>query len=76
VWTDDGRPYEKTAKYGAVADVFGCEGQLDTPTLQALSYRMLAELLKYTIDSWHTMYYAAGYLVDKLQPLPRWIRAG
>ena len=68
VWTGDGRPDEKTAKYGAGADVFVSEGQLDTPQLQALKFGMPEDLLKYTIDSWHTMYYAAGYLFNETQP--------
>ena len=68
VWTGDGRPDVKTAKYGAGADVFVSEGQLDTPQLQALKFGMPPELLKYTIDSWHTMYYAAGYLFNETQP--------
>jgi ribonuclease Z len=68
VWTGDGRPDEKTAKYAAGADVFVSEGQLDTPALQALKFGMPSEVVEYTIDSWHTMYYAAGYLFEQAQP--------
>ena len=68
VWTGDGRPDEKTAKYAKGVDVFVSEGQLDTPYLQALKFGMPPELLQYTIDSWHTMYYAAGYLFNEVQP--------
>ncbi len=68
VWTGDGRPDEKTAKYGAGADVFVSEGQLDTPGLQSLKFGMPKEVFEYTIDSWHTMYYAAGYLFNEVQP--------
>jgi ribonuclease Z len=68
VWTGDGRPDEKTAKYAAGADVFVSEGQLDTPSLQALKFGMPEEIVEYTIDSWHTMYYAAGYLFEQVQP--------
>jgi ribonuclease Z len=68
VWTGDGRPDEKTAKYGAGADVFVSEGQMDTPGLQALKFGMPADIMKYVLDTSHTMYYAAGYLFDKVQP--------
>jgi len=68
VWTGDGRPDEKTAKYAAGADVFVSEGQLDTPALQALKFGMPSDVVEYTIDSWHTMYYAAGYLFEQAQP--------
>ena len=68
VWTGDGRPDEMTAKYAAGADVFVSEGQLDTPSLQALKFGMPEDVLQYTIDSWHTMYYAAGYLFNEVQP--------
>ena len=68
VWTGDGRPDVKTAEYGKGVDVFVSEGQLDTPFLQALKFGMPSDLLKYTIDSWHTMYYAAGYLFKQVQP--------
>jgi ribonuclease Z len=68
VWTGDGRPDEKTAKYAAGADVFVSEGQLDTPALQALKFGMPSEVVEYTIDSWHTMYYAAGYLFKQVNP--------
>jgi len=68
VWTGDGRPDVKTAKYAAGADVFVSEGQMDTPALQALKFGTPSELVEYTIDSWHTMYYAAGYLFNEVQP--------
>jgi ribonuclease Z len=68
VWTGDGRPDEKTAKYGKGVDVFISEGQMDTPELMALKFGMPADLAKFTIDSWHTMYYAAGYLFKQVQP--------
>ena len=68
VWTGDGRPDVKTARYAKGADVFVSEGQLDTPYLQAMKFGMPGDLVKFTIDSWHTMYYAAGYLFNQAQP--------
>jgi ribonuclease Z len=68
VWTGDGRPDELSAKYGKGADVFVSEGQIDTPFIQSLKFGVPEDLLKYTIDSWHTMYYAAGYLFEQVQP--------
>jgi len=68
VWTGDGRPDELSAKYGAGADVFVSEGTIDTPSLSAMKVGSPAELWEYTIDIYHTMYYAAGYLFKQAQP--------
>lgn len=68
VWTGDGRPDELSAKYGKGADVFVSEGTIDAPALTALKLGAPADLWKYTIDIYHTMYYAAGYLFKKAQP--------
>ena len=68
VWTGDGRPDEKTVEFGQGVDVFVSEGQLDTPSLQALKFGMPEDFLRYTIDGWHTMYYASGYLFEQVQP--------
>jgi ribonuclease Z len=68
VWTGDGRPDELSAKYGKGVDVFISEGQMDTPGLMSLKFGVPEDLAKYTIDSWHTMYYAAGYLFKQAQP--------
>jgi ribonuclease Z len=68
VWTGDGRPDELTAKYAAGCDVFITEGQMDTPGLMSLKFGVPEDLTKFTIDSWHTMYYAAGYLMKQVQP--------
>jgi ribonuclease BN (tRNA processing enzyme) len=68
VWTGDGRPDELSAKYGKGADVFVSEGTIDSPALSALKLGAPAELWEYTIDIYHTMYYAAGYLFKQVQP--------
>ena len=68
VWTGDGRPDELSAKYGKGADVFVSEGTIDSPALSALKLGTPAELWEYTIDIYHTMYYAAGYLFKQVQP--------
>jgi len=68
VWTGDGRPDELSAKYGKGADVFVSEGTIDTPALSALKVGSPAELWEYTIDIYHTMYYASGYLFKQTQP--------
>ncbi len=68
VWTGDGRPDELSAKYGKGADVFVSEGTIDTPALSALKVGSPQELWEYTIDIYHTMYYAAGYLFKEVQP--------
>jgi ribonuclease BN (tRNA processing enzyme) len=68
VWTGDGRPDELSAKYGKGADVFVSEGTIDAPSLSALKLGAPSELWEYTIDIYHTMYYAAGYLFKQAQP--------
>ena len=68
VWTGDGRPDVLSAKYGKGVDVFVSEGQMDVPELMSMKFGVPAELVQYTIDSWHTMYYAAGYLFEQVQP--------
>ncbi len=68
VWTGDGRPDELSVEYGKGADVFVTEGTIDTPWLSALKVGAPAELWEYTIDIYHTMYYAAGYLFKQAQP--------
>ncbi len=68
VWTGDGRPDELSAEYGKGADVFVTEGTLDTPSLSAMKVGAPSELWEYTIDIYHTMYYAAGYLFKQAQP--------
>ncbi|WP_018698277.1 guanitoxin biosynthesis MBL fold metallo-hydrolase GntH [Amorphus coralli] len=68
VFTGDGRPDELSAKYGKGADVFVSEGTIDVPKLSAMKLGAPAELWEYTIDIFHTMYYAAGYLFKQTQP--------
>jgi len=68
VWTGDGRPDELSAKYGKGADVFVSEGTIDTPFLSSLKVGAPKELWEYTIDIYHTLYYAAGYLFKQVQP--------
>ncbi len=68
VWTGDGRPDELSVEFGKGADVFVSEGTIDTPALSALKVGSPAELWEYTIDIYHTMYYAAGYMFKQAQP--------
>jgi len=68
VWTGDGRPDELSAEYGKGADVFVSEGTIDTPFLSGLKVGAPSELWEYTIDIYHTLYYAAGYLFKQVQP--------
>jgi ribonuclease Z len=68
VWTGDGRPDVLSAEYGKGADVFVSEGTIDTPFLSGLKVGAPAELWEYTIDIYHTLYYASGYLFNKVQP--------
>lgn len=68
VWTGDGRPDELSAEYSRGADVFVTEGTIDTPWLTGLKVGAPAKLWEYTMDIYHTPYYAAGYLFKQVQP--------
>jgi ribonuclease Z len=48
--------------------VFVSEGTIDTPFLSGLKVGAPAELWEYTIDIYHTLYYASGYLFNLVQP--------
>jgi ribonuclease Z len=57
-----------SAEYGRGADVFVSEGTIDTPWLTGLKVGAPAKLWEYTMDIYHTPYYAAGYLFKQAQP--------
>ena len=68
VWTGDGRPDELTVKYAAGVDVFVTEIQPDTAKIVQQKYGLPEWLYNYTIDTHHTPHYAAGYLMNQVQP--------
>ncbi|KUJ78463.1 guanitoxin biosynthesis MBL fold metallo-hydrolase GntH [Ruegeria profundi] len=68
VWTGDGRPDESTIKFAKGCDIFVTEGQADTPQLLNYKYGTPKEVLEFTLDTYHTPYYAAGYLMNEIQP--------
>ena len=68
VWTGDGRPDEKTIKYSQGVDVFITEGQLDNMLLQSIKFGVPVEIVQYIVDTYHTPYYAAGYLMSQINP--------
>jgi len=49
-------------------DVFVTEGQMDTPALLAMKWGTQVEMTQYTVDTYHTPFYAAGYLFKKVDP--------
>jgi len=68
VWTGDGRPDESTIEFAKGCDVFVTEGQADVIKLMHYKYGTPEEVLKYTVDTYHTPLYAAGYLMSKINP--------
>jgi len=68
VWTGDGRPDETTIEFAQGVDVFVTEGQADLPQLLNYKYGTPKEVLEFTLDTYHTPYYAAGYLMNEIQP--------
>jgi ribonuclease Z len=68
VWTGDGRPDNLTAKYAKGVDVFVTEQQPDLANLVSLKFGTPPILLNTTIDGAHTVHYAAGYLINQVNP--------
>jgi ribonuclease Z len=68
VWTGDGRPDELTLKYAKGVDVFVSEVQSDLGDLMSMKMGMPVELYNYVIDTHHTPHYAAGYMMQQIQP--------
>jgi ribonuclease Z len=68
VWTGDGRPDEKTVKYSQGVDVFVSEGQVDLPSIVAMKWGTPEFMTEYTLDTYHTPYYAAGKLFSEVDP--------
>ncbi len=68
VWTGDGRPDELTAEYAKGCDVFVTEMQADLGHLQELKMGIPAMVVNSVVDRSHTVHYAAGYLMNQVQP--------
>ncbi len=68
VWTGDGRPDEKTVEYSQDVDVFVTEGQVDLPAIMAMKWGTPEFMTEFTIDTYHTPYYAAGKLFSEVNP--------
>jgi len=68
VWTGDGKPDQLTAKYAKGADVFVSEMAVDMVNLWALKQGVSPYIGAWTIDNFHTMHYAVGYLANLVQP--------
>jgi ribonuclease Z len=68
VWTGDGKPDQLTANYAKGVDVFVTEMAVDMINLWALKQSVSPFLGAYTIDNYHTVHYAVGYLANLIQP--------
>jgi ribonuclease Z len=68
VWTGDGKPDQLTAKYAKGVDVFVTEMAVDMINLWALKQSVSPFIGAYTIDNYHTVHYAVGYLANLIQP--------
>ena len=68
VWTGDGKPDQLTAKYAKGVDVFVTEMAVDMVNLWALKQGVSPYIGAWTIDNFHTMHYAVGYLANLVQP--------
>jgi ribonuclease Z len=68
VWTGDGKPDQLTAKYAKNVDVFVTEMAVDVVSLWALKQGVSPYIGAWTIDNFHTVHYAVGYLANLVQP--------
>ena len=68
VWTGDGRPDEKTVEHSQGVDVFVSEGQIDLPAIIAMKWGTPEFMTKFTIDTYHTPFYAAGLMFKEIEP--------
>ncbi|MFC0451504.1 guanitoxin biosynthesis MBL fold metallo-hydrolase GntH [Rhodococcus jostii] len=68
VWTGDGRPDELTLEYARGVDVFVTETQPDIAHLQEVKMGLPEIITNVTIDTCHTPHYAAGYMMQQIQP--------
>ena len=68
VWTGDGRPDELTVKYAQGVDVFVTEVQNDIAALMSMKTGFPPPLYNYVMDTHHTTHYAAGYLMQQINP--------
>jgi hypothetical protein len=68
VWTGDGRPDELTAELAKGVDVFVTEMQPDLGNLTTIKFGLPVLMTNTTIDQAHTVHYATGYLINRVQP--------
>jgi ribonuclease Z len=68
VWTGDGRPDEKTVQHSQGVDVFVTEGQVDLPAILSMKWGTPEFMTEYTIDTYHTPFYAAGKMFSDINP--------
>jgi ribonuclease Z len=68
VWTGDGKPDNLTAQFAKGVDVFVTEMAVDNVTLWALKQGVAPFIGAFTLDTFHTTHYAAGYLANLVQP--------
>jgi ribonuclease Z len=68
VWTGDGRPDRLTIEYSRGVDVFVTEVMIEDPELIAAKWGYPADMANYIMDTHHTSQYAAGFLMNQVQP--------
>ncbi|MEA3502550.1 MAG: guanitoxin biosynthesis MBL fold metallo-hydrolase GntH [Actinomycetota bacterium] len=67
-WTGDGRPSHLDKKYAGGVDVYITETQAELVSISSGVQGVPPFLGRYTIDTHHTPGYAAGYLMNEVQP--------
>ena len=68
VWTGDGRPNMLDVKYAKGCDVYVTETQAELMSISSGVQGVPPFLGRYTIDTHHTVGYAAGYVATLIEP--------
>jgi ribonuclease BN (tRNA processing enzyme) len=68
VWTGDGRPNKLDLQYAKGCDVYVTETQAELMSISSGVQGVPPFLGRYTIDTHHTVGFAAGYLANQVKP--------
>ncbi len=68
VWTGDGRPDERTIDFSQGADLFVTEAMLELPEFTSVKWGTAEKMFNYIMDTHHTPHYAAGYMMQRINP--------
>ena len=68
VWTGDGRPNKRDIEYAKDCDVYITEMQPELMSISSGTNGVPPFVGRYTVDTHHTVGYAAGYMANQINP--------